>query len=142
MSRGKRTALAVALAGLVGAGAAGVTLAQSEDQAPQQPSTSAHIFLLVPVPSDQAQPTDPNAASGEDNGSGSATAPDATPGTPDRHPTLILIPLPQQGEQAAPGNDEGSGNAQPNDESSGDGATRILVPLPVPHTLPDGILEA
>jgi hypothetical protein len=142
MSRGKRTALAVALAGLVGAGMAGVTLAQSEDQAPQHPSTSGHIFLLVPVPSDQAQPADPNAATGEDNGSDSAAAPDATPGSSDRQPTLILIPLPQQGEQAAPGNGEGSGNAQPNDEGGADGATRILVPMPIPHTLPEGILEA
>jgi hypothetical protein len=157
MQRGTRAALAVALAGLLAAGTAGVTLAQGESDAPAAGST--HFFLLVPVTPPGASGADGSAAPNGALPDGSSASPGqdqsvdgaATPDSPaPQERSFILIPIPQgdapaleddeEGDSAMPG--DGSDAAPNGDGDSGDGATRILVPQPLPHGLPPGILEA
>ena len=150
MQNGKRAALAVALAGLLAAGTAGVTLAQDEDQAPAAPST--HLFLLVPVAPSAGQSTmpDDNAASPDDEDGSANAAPD---GAATQERSFILIPIPQAGgdedDNATDDDDDGGGSTgnvpAPDDVNSGtpqgQGRTLILVPQAAPP-LPAGILEA
>jgi hypothetical protein len=155
MQRGTRAALTVAMAGLLAAGAAGVTLAQTEREAPATGST--HFFLLVPVTPSATPGTHPDgspAAPGEDESSGDAT-PD-TGATQGR--SFILIPIPQGDASALEGDDDatedpaipgdgatpgGNNGANPGaDEDATEGPTLILVPRPLPQSRPDGILEA
>jgi hypothetical protein len=155
MQRGTRAALAVAMAGLLAAGAASVTLAQTEQPAP--PAGATHFFLLVPVtPSAAPDATGPN-PDGSPVVPGEDPAGDATPDTgATQERSFILIPLPQgdastlqgdddsaTGDDAAPGGDSDATPAPGDDGTDGtEGPTPILVPRPAPHGLPDGILEA
>ena len=150
MQNGKRAALAVALAGLLAAGTAGVTLAQDEDQAPAAPS--AHLFLLVPIAPSAGQPTTPHdsAASPDDQDGSTSAAPD---GSAPQERSFILVPIPQAGrdedDNATDDDDDAGGGTDnvpaPDDVDSGTphghGGTLILVPHATPP-LPAGILEA
>jgi hypothetical protein len=150
MQNGKRAVLAVALAGLLAAGTAGVTLAQDEDQAPAAPSS--HLFLIVPIAPSAGQSATPddNAASPDDQDGSANAAPD---GSAPQERSFILIPVPQAGgdedDNATDDNDDDSGATDnvpaPDDVDSGapqgHGGTLILVPHGTPP-LPAGILEA
>ena len=157
MYRGKQLALAVAVAGLIGAGLSAVSLAQT-DAAPANPQ-GPRILVLVPhggaltateaddeddATSQAPGAQDPSALPGEDE--------DATPNDPDAatpgagHPRiLILVPVPQ-GAQVAPDDSQASPDEDDNgDEGSDDDATsgRTLILVPhAPQALPPGIVSA
>jgi hypothetical protein len=159
MQRGKRTALVAALAGLLAAGISGLAVSQSS--ADDQSAPSGRVLILVPHPAMPGAGTtddDGNMAApgaNDDNATGNddddATGGDQAPqsddgaGTPRRR-ILILVPVPQGSEQAAPDEDQddNSNTAPGQDDAStpNGGRTLILVPRPDPHALPPGILEA
>lgn len=156
MHRGKPLALAVALAGLIGAGISAVSVAQSDATPATPPSTKQRILVLVPYgapgaattedqdnsATDENSPADTEAAPGTD-GTDATPAPDDQPSTaPDgtRRRMLILVPVPQgSDEDSDSSTDDGSdedGNAP------SDGRTLILVPQHAPGQLPPGVLSA